>query len=162
MAGSARETVKDTAADTAQTTAEETGGIASEAAASVAGTAAAVGETLSGAAGFGGSGEESTRQRSADEPEVSKTVYVGNLFFDVRAEDVKREFERAGQVVDAKIIMDNRGLSKGYVSFHYFYLFASHKLPCPSTLSMKANRISSLPQLWLRRVRHHRICHQSH
>ena len=44
----------------------------------------------------------------------SDTVYVGNLFFDVRAEDLKKEFSRAGEVLDAKIITDARGLSKGY------------------------------------------------
>ena len=46
--------------------------------------------------------------------EPSTTVYVGNLYFDVRSEDLKKEFERAGPVVEAKVIMDHRGLSKGY------------------------------------------------
>lgn len=83
-------------------------GVASEAAASIAGTATAVGQTLSGAAGFG-----SNRANSVTEAPPAPTVYVGNLFFDVRAEDLKREFERAGAVAEAKIIMDSRGLSKG-------------------------------------------------
>lgn len=89
--------------------AESPRSVASEAAASIAGTAAAVGDSLSSAAGFG-----NTSARSAQEPpEPSKTVYVGNLFFDVRSEDLRQEFEQAGPVVNAKIIMDSRGLSKG-------------------------------------------------
>ena len=43
----------------------------------------------------------------------STTVYIGNLFFDVTAEDLKNEFSRAGNVDTAKIIYDTRGLSKG-------------------------------------------------
>lgn len=46
----------------------------------------------------------------------SKCIYVGNLFFDVTVEDLKKEMQRFGTVVDARIITDNRGLSKGYVS----------------------------------------------
>lgn len=46
----------------------------------------------------------------------SKCLYVGNLFFDVTVEDLKKEMQRFGTVVDARIITDNRGLSKGYVS----------------------------------------------
>lgn len=82
------------------------GGVISEAAASVAGTAAAVGESLAGAAGFGNPSDDPTA-------EVSKSVYVGNLFFDVREEDLKQEFAQAGTVVNARVIMDSRGLSKG-------------------------------------------------
>ena len=82
--------------------------VASEAAASVAGAAAAVGSSLSSAAGFGGHAAQ-----SASESTPSKTIYVGNLFFDVRAEDLSQEFGNAGTVVDAKVITDSRGLSKG-------------------------------------------------
>lgn len=45
----------------------------------------------------------------------SKSLYVGNLFFDVTIEDLKKEMQRFGTVLDVRIIMDNRGLSKGYV-----------------------------------------------
>ena len=55
-------------------------------------------------------------EKPADElRKESNIVYVGNLFFDVRAEDLRQEFERAGRVLDAKLIMDSRGLSKGFV-----------------------------------------------
>lgn len=74
--------------------------------ASQAATGAA--QSLGAAAGFG-------PPRSVIES--SKSVYVGNLFFDVKNEDLEKEFERAGPVVDAKIITDARGLSKGFVTF---------------------------------------------
>ncbi|KAL8933783.1 MAG: hypothetical protein Q9216_006214 [Gyalolechia sp. 2 TL-2023] len=52
-------------------------------------------------------------------PPPSETVYVGNLFFDVREDDIRTEFEKIGPIKDVKLIMDNRGLSRGfgYVTF---------------------------------------------
>lgn len=47
--------------------------------------------------------------------EPTNICYVGNLFFDVTEEDLKREFSRFGHVEFAKIIYDGRGLSKGFV-----------------------------------------------
>ena len=47
-------------------------------------------------------------------PKTSNVVYVGNLFFDVKEEDLQNEFARAGRVVSVKIIVDARGLSKGF------------------------------------------------
>ena len=41
------------------------------------------------------------------------TLYVGNLFFDVTEDALKREMERFGAVKSIKIIHDGRGLSKG-------------------------------------------------
>ena len=109
-------TEKEAAAETPAAAEGSSGGIVSEAAASVAGTAAAVGETLSGAAGFNRSDASSSGLRGSGEAvEPTKNVYVGNLFFDVGPEDLKREFEQAGPVVDSKIVKDTRGLSKGYV-----------------------------------------------
>lgn len=77
-------------------------------------------ESLGAAAGFASSAGNDVggaRQENAasKDGETSTTVYVGNLFFDVRGEDLRKEFERAGPVVNTKIIMDQRGLSKGYV-----------------------------------------------
>lgn len=74
-------------------------------------------QSLSAAAGLGSQIPGAGRDTLGGE--TSKTVYVGNLFFDVRNEDLKKEFERAGPVIDARIIMDQRGLSKGfgYVNF---------------------------------------------
>ena len=69
-----------------------------------------VAQSLGAAAGFG---SQTSEDRELTDPAKSKTVYVGNLFFDVKSEDLKQEFERAGQVTEAKIIIDQRGLSKG-------------------------------------------------
>lgn len=82
--------------------------------ASEAATDAATGaaQSLGAATGFG-----SQKSRDAPSGGTSTTVYVGNLFFDVKSEDLKQEFERAGPVIDAKIIMDQRGLSKGCVLY---------------------------------------------
>ena len=77
-------------------------------------------QSLGAATGFGS--QTSEAGSSAPSGQTAKTVYVGNLFFDVRSEDLKKEFERAGPIVDAKIIMDQRGLSKGFVtSFHTLF-----------------------------------------
>lgn len=46
-------------------------------------------------------------------PKPSKIVYVGNLFFDVKAQDLEREFARFGDVVHCRIAQDAGGLSKG-------------------------------------------------
>ena len=86
--------------------------------ASEAATGAA--QSLSNAAGFGSQTSEAGTDYGMA---VSKNVYVGNLFFDVRREDLQKEFERAGPVVDAKIITDQRGLSKGFVTFPALFPF---------------------------------------
>ncbi|KAI4183363.1 MAG: hypothetical protein L6R41_005436 [Letrouitia leprolyta] len=81
-------------------------------------------ETASNAFGaFSGQETASGGQRdsafSKPAPAPSETVYVGNLFFDVREDDIRREFEKIGPIEQIKLIMDNRGLSKGfgYVTF---------------------------------------------
>jgi nucleolin len=50
----------------------------------------------------------------------SNHLYVGNLFFDVTEEDLKREFSRFGHVEKVTMIYDGRGLSKGYVNSLHF------------------------------------------
>ena len=47
------------------------------------------------------------------ENEDSSTVYVGNLFFEVKAADLADKFKSAGKIVRATVIEDRRGLSKG-------------------------------------------------
>jgi RNA recognition motif-containing protein len=42
-----------------------------------------------------------------------ETVYVGNLFFDIAAEDLRAHFEQFGTVLNTTIVHDNRGISKG-------------------------------------------------
>lgn len=66
-------------------------------------------------AAAGSVGLGSSRGLDRPNPSPSKSLYVGNLFFDVTVEDLKKEMERFGTVLDVRIILDDRGLSKGYV-----------------------------------------------
>lgn len=43
----------------------------------------------------------------------NKTVYVGNLYYEVTADQVKRVFSRFGELDEVRVIYDNRGLSRG-------------------------------------------------
>ena len=43
----------------------------------------------------------------------TKGVYVGNILFDVTAEDLRREFSQFGPIESTTIASDVRGLSKG-------------------------------------------------
>lgn len=83
--------------------------------------ASAVAEQASNAASrvteaASGAAQAASSAVSSGEPdsgEVTKTVYVGNLFFDVKEDDLKKEMAKAGNVLNVKIIHDQRGLSKG-------------------------------------------------
>ncbi len=118
---STNERVTEAAPETVTETASSVGESVSNAARSAADSVKSTAESLGAAAGFGSRAEDNSdnARLAASRPpdgETSATVYVGNLFFDVRGEDLKKEFERAGTVVSTKIIMDQRGLSKGFVS----------------------------------------------
>ncbi|KLJ10813.1 hypothetical protein EMPG_13814 [Blastomyces silverae] len=41
------------------------------------------------------------------------TIYVGNLFFEVTAEDLKRDMAKFGNIHSVRIVYDSRGLSRG-------------------------------------------------
>ncbi|KAL6703161.1 hypothetical protein ACN47E_010154 [Coniothyrium glycines] len=59
-------------------------------------------------------------QRPGEPPaEPSKMVYVGNLYFEVTADQVRRVFARFGEIEKVRIVYDGRGLSRGfgYVEF---------------------------------------------
>lgn len=56
-----------------------------------------------------------SRDKRFDNVTPSPTVYIGNLFFDVTAEDLKARMEEYGVVEKSVIISDARGLSKGLV-----------------------------------------------
>ena len=51
------------------------------------------------------------RERADVEP--SNTVYVGNLYYEVTADQIKRVFGRFGDIENVRIVFDNRGLSRG-------------------------------------------------
>jgi hypothetical protein len=57
-----------------------------------------------------------TPSRRLDNVTPSPTIFIGNLFFDVTAEDLKARMEEYGVVEKATIISDARGLSKGLVA----------------------------------------------
>ncbi|KAF1932503.1 RNA-binding domain-containing protein [Didymella exigua CBS 183.55] len=61
---------------------------------------------------------EFQRREKSDAP-PNNTVYVGNLYYEVTADQVKRVFSRFGEVNNVRIVLDNRGLSRGfgYVEF---------------------------------------------
>ena len=66
------------------------------------------------AALFSSQTRDAGRQERISVPK--ETIYVGNLFFDVTEEDLKRELSRFGPVQKCRLMRDGRGLSKGYVS----------------------------------------------
>ena len=45
--------------------------------------------------------------------EPNNTIYVGNLYYEVTADQLKRVFSRFGEIENIRIIYDNRGLSRG-------------------------------------------------
>ncbi|KAF2682418.1 RNA-binding domain-containing protein [Lentithecium fluviatile CBS 122367] len=51
--------------------------------------------------------------------EPSPTIYVGNLYYEVTGDQLKRVFSRFGEVDSVKIIYDNRGLSRGFAYVEY-------------------------------------------
>ena len=40
-------------------------------------------------------------------------LYIGNLYYEVTADQLKRVFSRFGEIEDVKLVYDNRGLSRG-------------------------------------------------
>jgi nucleolin len=58
-------------------------------------------------------GKPTRRPSFVTPPDPKETVYIGNLFFDVTAEDLKQQMSKYGTVEFCKIIHDSRGLSKG-------------------------------------------------
>lgn len=107
QAASEVESATEKAKEQASATADSVKAAAQTAGEAVAGAT----QSLSDAAGIG----SQTSEAGSDAPEVSKIVYVGNLFFDTKSEDLKKEFSKVGLVEEAKVIMDQRGLSKGFV-----------------------------------------------
>lgn len=53
------------------------------------------------------------RPRVTVEPRPKRIVYIGNLFYDVTAQDLKKHMEQFGVVTDIQLVYDKRGLSKG-------------------------------------------------
>ncbi|KAL2354994.1 hypothetical protein BJ546DRAFT_973910 [Cryomyces antarcticus] len=113
---SATETVKEKASEAAEAMSRGSQGMR-ESFGEAAGSAAAA----TGMRGSYSQGREREGfgQQSRPVPPPSKILYVGNLYFEVREDVLKREFQRFGNVANCRIVYDNRGLSKGfgYVEF---------------------------------------------
>lgn len=64
-------------------------------------------------------GAQRSQRAPRQEAGPSKSLYIGNLYFEVTEQTLRKEFERFGPVASTKIIFDARGLSKGYAIFFY-------------------------------------------
>ncbi|KAJ4984253.1 RNA recognition domain-containing protein, partial [Stagonosporopsis vannaccii] len=71
------------------------------------------------ALGYDGVKRGSPQRRQQSDTPPNNVVYVGNLYYEVTADQVKRVFSRFGELENVKLIFDNRGLSRGfgYVEF---------------------------------------------
>ncbi|GAQ11932.1 hypothetical protein ALT_9253 [Aspergillus lentulus] len=54
-----------------------------------------------------------------EDPRPKETVYIGNLFYDVTAEDLKNHMQQFGVVERVDLITDNRGMSRGFAYVHF-------------------------------------------
>lgn len=45
------------------------------------------------------------------------SVYCGNLFFNVTTDELREHFQQFGEILDARVISDPDGRSKGYVIY---------------------------------------------
>ena len=113
---SAISSVKETVSTQASHAAESISGSAESAKRMVGDAAATAG------LGFAERDQQSYRSRSPQQygrgstsrsNDPSNALYIGNLYFDVTEDDLRREMERFGTVQSIKIIYDGRGLSKG-------------------------------------------------
>ncbi|GAA89263.1 C6 transcription factor [Aspergillus luchuensis IFO 4308] len=57
---------------------------------------------------------EARRRRLQEPPTPKETVFIGNIFYDVTREDLKKAMEKYGVVEKVVLVLDNRGISKGY------------------------------------------------
>ncbi|KAF2662866.1 RNA-binding domain-containing protein [Lophiostoma macrostomum CBS 122681] len=49
----------------------------------------------------------------------SKVVYVGNLYYEVTEDQLKRVFSRFGAIESVRVVFDNRGMSRGFGYVEY-------------------------------------------
>jgi hypothetical protein len=63
--------------------------------------------------------QRSPKSRTPRVTTPNNMLYIGNLYYEVTGEQLKRVFSRFGEVESTKIVYDNRGLSRGfgYVEF---------------------------------------------
>jgi len=71
----------------------------------------ALGNVSSRISGLASSGQFGSS--GASDAESGPSLYVGNLYFEVNEEILRKEFSKFGTVNNVKIISDARGMSKG-------------------------------------------------
>jgi nucleolin len=72
-------------------------------------------DVTNAAVGILGNSARNAASGTHNDPKPSRILYVGNLFFEVKGQDLEREFSSYGEVVNARVAEDARGLSRGYV-----------------------------------------------
>ena len=94
---------------------------ASNMASSIAGATRSATSTISEAAQRANPFQNTRGPRAAPTAEVvpNRILYIGNLFFEVTSPQLELEFGRFGEIVNSRIVTDERGLSRGfaYVEF---------------------------------------------
>lgn len=127
---STAESVQETVKNTAESVQEKTQVNAGEASSSVAETAQNVSQTIKESAAAAATAANNLTKNAASavlgehvakadagtfgSPKESKILYIGNLFFEVKAQELEREFSRFGPVANCKIVTDPKGFSKGF------------------------------------------------
>jgi nucleolin len=53
------------------------------------------------------------RARRENNTPPHNMLYIGNLYYEVTADQLKKVFSRFGEVDNVRIVYDNRGLSRG-------------------------------------------------
>ncbi|TKA21841.1 hypothetical protein B0A50_08510 [Salinomyces thailandicus] len=117
------ESVLDTVSDVAHSAAQT----AQKATSSAAETAQDVASRAAAASPFGSldnlsnasSGRRSSSVENRPTPEPSRILYVGNLFFEVTAPQLEAEMSRYGEISNARVVTDGRGLSKGFAYIEF-------------------------------------------
>ncbi|EUC37389.1 hypothetical protein COCCADRAFT_33304 [Bipolaris zeicola 26-R-13] len=59
------------------------------------------------------------RERTSKNIEPHNVLYIGNLYYEVTPDQLKRVFSRFGDIESVKIVYDNRGLSRGFAYVEY-------------------------------------------
>jgi len=113
VAQKAQETVQDAASSSGlQSAANNVREGAQQAAQTVTGAFQSATGSAFGSSSKAGSGN---RTGSFGQSSPTKILYVGNLYFEVAAPQLEKEFSKFGNVVNCQIAQDSRGLSRGYV-----------------------------------------------
>ena len=100
--------VADAAPATATPTIEKLADKVQDAAATMRQTASSAAESLKPR-------NASPRGHQQGAPVPGKILYAGNLFFEIKAQDLEQAFSKFGQIVNCRVAEDTRGLSRGCV-----------------------------------------------